>query len=72
MESGYQCAAFHPDGVILGTGTQDGLVLVWEVKQQKVRRLLRTLNTCAWSELEISHVAAFGIIVQAKGRMSPA
>ena len=41
MEAGYRCAAFHPDGVILGTGTTDGLVLVWEVKQQKVRRLER-------------------------------
>ena len=39
VESGYRCAAFHPDGVILGTGTADGLVLVWEVKQQKARRL---------------------------------
>ena len=39
VDSGYRCAAFHPDGVILGTGTTDGLVLVWEVKQQKVRRL---------------------------------
>ena len=37
VEAGYRCAAFHPDGVILGTGTTDGLVLVWEVKQQKVR-----------------------------------
>ncbi len=41
VEAGYRCAAFHPDGVILGTGTTDGLVLVWEVKQQKVRRLER-------------------------------
>ena len=36
VEAGYRCAAFHPDGVILGTGTTDGLVLVWEVKAQKV------------------------------------
>ena len=36
MEAGYASAEFHPDGLILGTGTQDALVRIWETRQQKV------------------------------------
>lgn len=36
MDCGITTAAFHPDGVILGTGCQDTMVRVWEVRQQKV------------------------------------
>ena len=47
MEGGYTAAQFHPDGLILGAGTQDSLVRIWEVRQQKVsilpsRHLQRT------------------------------
>ena len=40
MEGGYTAAQFHPDGLILGAGTQDSLVRIWEVRQQKVSILL--------------------------------
>ena len=37
LESSYTSAAFHPDGLILGTGMHNSTVLVWEVRSQKVR-----------------------------------
>lgn len=35
VETGYTSCQFHPDGLILGTGTQGSMVHIWEVRQQK-------------------------------------
>mmetsp|Transcript_13631 Transcript_13631/g.29224 ORF Transcript_13631/g.29224 Transcript_13631/m.29224 type:complete len:512 (-) Transcript_13631:704-2239(-) len=34
-KEGYSVVQFHPDGLILGTGTETSLIRIWEVKQQK-------------------------------------
>ncbi|KAI8364772.1 WD40-repeat-containing domain protein [Radiomyces spectabilis] len=35
-QSGYTTVEFHPDGNILGTGTGDSVIRIWDVKSQRV------------------------------------
>lgn len=50
MQGGYTAAQLHPDGLILGAGTADGSVRIWEVRQQKVG----TLVMLSWLHLPLS------------------
>ena len=46
VTSGYTAAEFHPDGLILGTGTADSTILIWEARTVKVRGTLQHYCLC--------------------------
>jgi len=46
IDSAYSSVALHPDGQILGTGTDDAVVHVWETRSQNVRHNCITPRLC--------------------------
>ena len=32
----FRCCSFHPDGLIMATGTADAMVRVWDIKNQSL------------------------------------
>ncbi len=50
----YSSCAFHPDGLILGTGTQHGLFKIWDIREQKnvasIKEHGDALNSISFSE----------------------
>ena len=47
---GYTSAAFHPDGLILGTGTTGAVAKIWDVKTQVVAALFSTFWSLSSSD----------------------
>ena len=47
----YTAAAFHPDGLILGTGTAQSIVKIWDVKSQ-----VKPIDILVHQLLRSSHV----------------
>ena len=62
VTGGFSAACFHPDGLILGTGTTDKLVRVWDVKTQQnvvtFEAAVGALSSIAFSENGFSLVTA--------------
>ena len=50
ITSPYSSVALHPDGQILGTGTEDGVVHVWETRSQNVSQI--KAQFAVWQLLE--------------------
>ncbi len=50
----YSSCTFHPDGLILGTGTTAGTLKIWDVREQKnvssIKEHSGSINTIAFSE----------------------
>lgn len=45
INCGFSCGEFHPDGVLYCSGATDGSVLVWEMQNRKVIKLVDTEET---------------------------
>mmetsp|Transcript_1430 Transcript_1430/g.2334 ORF Transcript_1430/g.2334 Transcript_1430/m.2334 type:complete len:619 (+) Transcript_1430:167-2023(+) len=57
-EEGFTCGSLHPDGIILGTGSDQGMFRIWDIRtRENPNALSATANTTATTAAALSCVA---------------
>jgi WD40 repeat protein len=58
---GYQCARFHPDGALVGAGTSDGRVHLWDVSTHSSAPSLELVHHSTLSEVASVAFSSSGV-----------